>query len=215
MEITLNNIVPIPLKDNLGSRPSDVWHTALSFSADRYVKIKAPSGTGKTTLIHFLYGLRKDYTGSLCWDGHPLQDLGSDKVASYRQQQLSVVFQDLRLFAHLTARENIEINRVLQTPYYPETVIEEMAKELGVDHVLPQKAGICSYGEQQRISIIRALIQPFSLLIMDEPFSHLDHENTMKAAALIQRECEKRKAGFVLTDLDEDHFFDYNTYLEL
>jgi ABC-type molybdate transport system ATPase subunit len=82
-----------------------------------------------------------------------------------------------------------------------------MAEILGITHVLEQKAGLCSYGEQQRIAIVRSLIQPFELLIMDEPFSHLDIENTKKAAALIETECLKRKAGFIITDLDEDQQF--------
>lgn len=215
MEITLKNIIPIPLKENLGKRPSEVWHNEIGFKPTDRVKIKAPSGTGKTTLVHYLYGLRSDYTGELNWDGKQLRYLHTDSIAAYRQKEISVVFQDLRLFPHLTARENIELNRVLQEPYYLGSVIEEMATELQVDHILHQAAGICSYGEQQRIAIIRALVQPFSLLIMDEPFSHLDQNNTKKAAALIDRECEKRKAGFVLTDLDEDSFFNYNTYLNL
>ena len=215
MEITLDKIIPIPLKENLEKRPSEVWHSQIRFKPGEKVKIKAPSGTGKTTLVHFLYGLRSDYLGSLNWDGKALNSLKPDQKASYRQKDISVVFQDLRLFAQLSARENIELNRVLQEPYYPASVIEEMAVALQVDHILGQAAGICSYGEQQRIAIIRALVQPFSLLIMDEPFSHLDLNNTEKAAALIDRECEKRGAGFVLTDLDEDHFFNYTTYLTL
>jgi len=217
MEITLENIIPIPLKENLEKRPSQVWHNKVRFGPDKKVKIKAPSGTGKTTLVHFLYGLRADYTGALHWDVSALNKLDSDKIARYRQSEISVIFQDLRLFAHLTARENIELNRVLQekAPYYPDTVIQEMAVTLGVDHILDQACGICSYGEQQRIAIIRALVQPFSLLIMDEPFSHLDQENAQKAARLIELECNKRGAGFVLTDLDEDTFFNYNTYLNL
>jgi putative ABC transport system ATP-binding protein len=97
-----------------------------------------------------------------------------------RQQKVSVIFQDLRLFPNLTARENIELNRVLQQPYYESTVVTEMALALNVQSILDQKAGICSYGEQQRIAIIRALVQPFQWLIMDEPFSHLDIENTQK-----------------------------------
>lgn len=215
MEITLKNIIPIPLKENLEKRPSQVWHNEIHFDPSKKVKIKAPSGTGKTTLVHFLYGMRVDYTGQLNWDGKELQLLNTDQVAVYRQKEISVVFQDLRLFPNLTARENIELNRVLQEPFYPGEVIEQMAAELQVDHILHQQAGICSYGEQQRIAIIRALVQPFSLLIMDEPFSHLDQDNTKKAAALIERECAKREAGFVLTDLDEDQYFNYNTYLTL
>ena len=73
---------------------------------------------------------------------------------------------------------------------------------------------MCSYGEQQRIAIVRALIQPFELLLMDEPFSHLDNENILKAAKLIAEECAKRNAGFVLTDLDEDEHFEYSFEVE-
>lgn len=215
MEITLKNIIPIPLKENLEKRPSEVWHNTVRIDPSSRVKIKAPSGTGKTTLIHYLYRMRSDYTGTISWDGRDLRQLDSDRLAGYRQQKISIIFQDLRLFAQLTARENIELNRVLQTPHYPPEAIDEMAGQLQVDHILHQPAGICSYGEQQRIAIIRALVQPFSLLIMDEPFSHLDKQNARKAAQLIETECDKRRAGFVLTDLDEDDFFTYNTFLTL
>ena len=94
-------------------------------------------------------------------------------------------------------------------------MIDVFAERLGVTHILNQRAGLCSYGEQQRLAIIRALIQPFDWLIMDEPFSHLDQENISKAAALIAEECSKRKAGFLLTDLDADNHFEYTKVLNL
>src|ERR1700710_1598852 len=120
----------------------------------------------------------------------------SNNLSQYRQQKISVIFQNMRLFENLTARENIELKRVMTTPFYNANIIDEMAEHLGVSHVLSQLASTCSYGEQQRIAIIRALVQPFEWLIMDEPFSHLDEANTAKAAALIAQECTKRKAGF-------------------
>jgi putative ABC transport system ATP-binding protein len=94
-------------------------------------------------------------------------------------------------------------------------MIDTMAERLGVSHILDQRTGLCSYGEQQRIAIIRALIQSFDWLIMDEPFSHLDQENIAKAAALIAEECTKRKAGFMLTDLDDDNHFQYTRVMNL
>jgi len=215
MRITLQNIIPIPLKENLAKRPSDVWHSTLTFEQGAFVKIKAPSGTGKTTLVHYIYKLRNDYEGNVLWNGKDVQQIKGDELASNRQQSISVIFQDLRLFENITARENIELNRVLQKPYYESGKIDEMAGRLGITHILDQRAGICSYGEQQRIAIIRALIQPFNMLIMDEPFSHLDKDNSYKAAQLIEEECMKRNAGMVLTDLDEDDFFNYTTNLNL
>jgi ABC-type lipoprotein export system ATPase subunit len=215
MNIELDHIIPIPLKDRFMQRTSDVWNAAIAFQQGEFTKIKAPSGTGKTTFVHILYNLRHDYEGRVSIGGRSLKDTGENELAEMRQQKISIVFQDLRLFPNLTARENIELKRILQTPFYPPEIIDEMAAELGITHVLDQRAGLCSYGEQQRISIVRALVQPFELLVMDEPFSHLDINNTKKAAALIEAECRKRNAGFIITDLDEDDNFQYTRKLVL
>ncbi|GEO10921.1 ATP-binding cassette domain-containing protein [Segetibacter aerophilus] len=209
MEIQLQQLVPIPLKEKFSQRPSNIWNTGIAFRAGDWIKIVAPSGTGKTTLMNILYKVRHDYEGSVKWDNRDLKSITGDDLAKLRQQNVSVIFQDLRLFENLTARENIELNRVLQKPFYEAATIDDMAGLLGISHILEQRAGVCSYGEQQRIAIIRALVQPFEWLIMDEPFSHLDNANTHKAADLIATECKKRKAGFVLTDLDEDSLFPY------
>jgi putative ABC transport system ATP-binding protein len=141
--------------------------------------------------------------------------MSDQELAVIRQQKLSVVFQDLRLFPNLTARENIELKRILQEPFYPKEMIDTMAAALGITHILDQKAALCSYGEQQRVAIIRALIQPFDWLIMDEPFSHLDNANIAVAATLINNECTRRKAGLVVTDLEHDHHFSYTKELNL
>jgi putative ABC transport system ATP-binding protein len=215
MIIAFRHLVPIPLKDRFLQRSSDIWNTDTRFEPGEYIKIKAPSGTGKTTLIHTVYSLRGDYEGAILFDDMPIRELHDDKLATIRQQKISIVFQDLRLFPNLTARENIELKRVLQEPYHAPEMIDTMAAQLGVTHILEQKAGLCSYGEQQRIAIIRALIQPFSWLIMDEPFSHLDNANISKAVALIHQECVQRKAGLVITDLEHDSHFAYTKELNL
>lgn len=215
MNIELDHIIPIPLKDRFLQRQSDVWNNAVFFQQGEFTKIKAPSGTGKTTLIHLLYRLRSDYEGNILLDKTHLSGIKEDALAEIRQSKISVIFQDLRLFPNLTARENIELKRVLQTPFYTADKIDEMSARLGITHILDQKAALCSYGEQQRVAIVRALIQPFELLIMDEPFSHLDKNNTQKAAELITEECKKRNAGFIITDLDEDEHFAYTRHLTL
>jgi putative ABC transport system ATP-binding protein len=215
MQIELKQIVPIPLKDKFSQRNSDVWNQTIAFQSGEWIKIKAPSGTGKTTFIHTLYKLRHDYSGQVLYNHKDVKDISGDALAQIRQQKISVVFQDLRLFSNLSAKENIELNRVLQSPYYDEAMIEVMAEKLGVTGILHQRAKLCSYGEQQRIAIIRALMQPFEWLLLDEPFSHLDQENISKAAALIAEECSKRKAGFILTDLDDDAQLNYSRKLQL
>lgn len=215
MTISLHEVVPIPLKEKILKQVSDIWNRSIAFTSGEWVKIKAPSGSGKTTFIHSLYKLRTDYTGSIKWDDQAIVNINTEELAVFRQQKISIVFQDLRLFPNLTAFENIELNRVLQTPYCGTEKIMEMAIALGVDHVLHQSAALCSYGEQQRVAIIRALVQPFEWLIMDEPFSHLDKPNAQKAAKLIADACKERKAGILVTDLHDDHYFDYSKALVL
>jgi ABC-type lipoprotein export system ATPase subunit len=215
VNIALQQVMPLPLKDKLSRQTSGVWSNSVVFERGQWTKIKAPSGTGKTTLIHILYKLRQDHDGKVLYDGTDIASINDEQLAKIRQQKLSVIFQDLRLFDNLTARENIELKRVLHAPFYGVEMIGTMADRLGITHILDQKAGICSYGEQQRVAIIRALMQPFEMLLMDEPFSHLDQANTIKAAELIGDECRKRNAGFVLTDLDEDNNFNYTVHLSL
>lgn len=211
----LNSVIPFPLKEKRRVNNSDIWNSRVQFNHAEKIKITAPSGTGKTTLIHQLYGLRRDYEGSILYNGIDIKLLTQDQIANQRQSSVSIIFQDLRLFDQLTARENIELKRVLQSPYYESSKIDEMAKFLGVDHILDQSSATCSYGEQQRICIIRALIQPFEWLLMDEPFSHLDINNQQLAIQLITDECNKRNAGFILTDLNDDHSFTYSRILHL
>lgn len=203
MTIELKHLMPIHLKERIDLHPSEIWGKTLQFFKGENIQVIAPSGTGKTTLIHILYKLRTDYSGSVFFDDHEVRLLSGNELAGMRQQTISIVFQDLRLFLNLTARENIEINRVLHQPIYKSEIIDQMAECLGISHILNRQTILCSYGEQQRIAIIRALIQPFSWLIMDEPFSHLDKENAQKAARLINEECAKRQAGCFITGLDD------------
>ncbi len=211
MQIQLSAVVPVPLREKVLQQQSDIWNRDITFLPGQFIKIKAPSGTGKTTLVHYLYHIRHDYTGTVSVDGKPWPAYSRDDLAVIRQSRISVVFQDLRIFEQLTATENIELKRVMgPQAFYPPEKIREMAERLGVSHVLQQSGATLSYGERQRIAIIRALMQPFEWLMMDEPFSHLDDANADKAAQLIAEECHSRKAGFILTDLDHDQRFDYH-----
>jgi len=213
--ISLKNVIPNPLRDKLTQRPSQIWNTEVRLPQGEWIKIKAPSGSGKTTLVHTLYKLRSDFKGEVWYDDRSLQQLPVEQIALIRQQYISIVFQDLRLLPQLTALENIQLKNILGNIMYNESDILKMAERLQITHILQQQANTLSYGEQQRVAIVRALVQPFAWLIMDEPFSHLDINNTKLAAALIAEECTKRKAGFILTDLDDDNHFPYTKQLTL
>ena len=213
MEISLNNIIPDFLEKEKTDN-SDVWKKTVEIKEGNKTEIIAPSGSGKTSLIHFLYGLRKDYNGTLLFNNENIKNITPIGLADIRAMQLSIVFQDLRLFKDFSVFQNLEIKRTL-APYHKTSLINEMSDKLGITNKLSQKAGTCSYGEQQRIAIIRALQQPFNFIILDEPFSHLDEANSIKAMALIEEEADKRGAGIILADLQYNPFFKAGRTLHL
>lgn len=170
--------------------------------------MQAPSGTGKTTLVHILYGLRTDFEGMVYWDAYKLPGAGVEDLSKLRAMYVSVIFQDLRLFPELTAWENLEIKRQL-TGTVSEADMENWMARLDIKDKRDSLARTLSYGEQQRVAIIRALLQPFEWLLMDEPFSHLDQANIEKAAALINEVVQHNGAGMIMADLDDNDHFPY------
>lgn len=213
-ELRVSGLMPIPLRDRLGSRDSDIWMRDIQFSPAERIFVQAPSGTGKTTLVHILYGMREDYDGQVEWQGQKLKITGAEGVAKLRQTTVSVIFQDMRLFPTLSAWENLEIKRAL-TDTVAEERVREWLRRFGIADRVDRPASTLSYGEQQRVAILRALVQPFCWLLMDEPFSHLDAANTRLAAALIEEMVSERNAAFLIADLDDNDYFSYDKKLQL
>jgi len=208
MQIQLDHIIPEPLKDRLGSQNSDIWAQQLSIQPGERVFFRAPSGKGKSTFMHILYGLRTDYTGRVYWDNREVRNQDDESWAAMRSRDISIVFQDLRLFGDLTVEENLAIKQTLQ----PDVSMEQARQwlsELGLEQKWTQKAETLSYGERQRVAIVRSLLQPFKWLLLDEPFSHLDNENTRKAAALIRSRTDALQAGMLVVDLEDNDWFAY------
>ena len=214
MRLSLQGVIPRPLREKVDTYASGIWksnvslQTCLPVGGGEYVFVQAPSGTGKTTLIHILYGLRKDYDGQVQWDSTTLQKANEEELAQLRTNGVSVIFQDMRLFPELTAWENIDIKRQLTNTVTEQQAMEWMQR-LGIADKKNSLGATLSYGEQQRVAIIRALLQPFSWLLMDEPFSHLDHANIEKAITLISEVVRQNNAGMLLADLDTNTYFPY------
>jgi len=206
--IKIQNLLPEPLKE-IDVSSSDIWKSDLIFEPSQFVKVQAPSGKGKSTFINILFGNRTDYIGDAFIDNENVKKFGLNDWSKVRREKLSVVFQDLRLLPEFTGIENIMLKASL-IKYYDEQQIIAMAELLGVKNLLGKKAALMSYGERQRFAIIRSLVQPFETLLLDEPFSHLDHNNIAKASQLIIDECRKRNASLILCGLDDDALIPYD-----
>jgi ABC-type lipoprotein export system ATPase subunit len=205
MHLEIKNLLPLYFEESK-KQTSDIWGKNLRFEKGELIKIIAPSGSGKTSLTHFIYGIRTDYSGTISYNDSNIKQFSFENFASWRKDHISIVFQDLRLFPEQTVLENIDIKRQLN-PFHPVEKIREMAQRLGIGKKLDSKAKTCSYGEQQRVAIIRALMQPFDFLMLDEPFSHLDIINRQTAMELMMEEAKVREAAIIFADLQRVDFY--------
>jgi putative ABC transport system ATP-binding protein len=149
-----------------------------------------------------LAGLRGDYSGQIHINNRNIQQFTTQDWANWRATGASFVFQDLRLFPNLTALQNIQLAQNISQPIATIHAIEQWADQLQIKHKLMQPCGELSFGQQQRIAILRALAKPFQWLMLDEPFSHLDPNNTQLAWQLILEIAQQRKAGVIITSLN-------------
>lgn len=135
---------------------SDVWHRQVAFQKGKSYLIEAASGTGKSSLCSFVYGYRQDYQGIITFDGTNVRKLRIRDWVELRKHSLSMLFQELRLFPELTARENVRLKNGL-TGFREKKQIRQWFEELGIADKWDQPVGRMSFGQQQRVAFIRAL----------------------------------------------------------
>lgn len=202
--ITCSYVIPTPIQEILP--PEAIWNHDIQFVPGQTYQIIAPSGRGKSTLIGLLAGLRGDYSGQIHINNRNIQQFNTQDWSNWRASGASFVFQDLRLFPNLTALQNIQlaqnIAQNIEQPIATINAIEQWADQLQIKHKLMQPCGELSFGQQQRMAILRALAKPFQWLMLDEPFSHLDPQNTQLAWQLILEIAQQRKAGIIITSLN-------------
>lgn len=213
-QIELHQVLPVAFHGQAGMIGSDVWLQEFDFRRGECYLLEAASGTGKSSLCSYIYGWRDDYEGNICFDGQNIRHLQMNAWQQLRNASLSILFQDLRLFPELTAWENVELKNRL-TRYKTRTQMEACFERLNIadkSHVL---VGQLSIGQQQRVAFIRALCQPFDFILLDEPTSHLDEENAVSMAVLLQEEVETRGAGVLVTSVGKHLPMNYSKILHL
>ena len=202
-QIRLQQTCPLIFEDK-DLTSSCVWEKDIVFEKGRRYLINAPSGGGKTSLLAFLFGIRQDYLGTIEIDGKDIRTFSLSEWDHIRSCKLSMVFQNLKIFPELTAWENLQLKNTLTgKPYRNDDFLNHWLHQLGIADKKRRPASQMSFGQRQRLALIRALCQPLDLLLLDEPFSHLDVEN----AALICRELDlflkDSGAGLITTSLGD------------
>ncbi|MBQ8317024.1 MAG: ABC transporter ATP-binding protein [Lachnospiraceae bacterium] len=156
--------------------------------------IVGQSGAGKTTLLNILGGMDNLTSGDVFLDGANISKFNKRQLATYRRQDIGFVFQFYNLIPNLTAIENIEIASMLsKNPLDPEEVLEQVGLKDRRNNFPAQLSG----GEQQRVSIARALAKNPKLLLCDEPTGALDYE-TGKAVLKLLQDCSRKNGMTVV-----------------
>lgn len=206
-------IIPLPMKE-VPTEGSSIWEAeSFSFLQDKSYLVEAPSGKGKTSLLSIMYGLRKDFSGKMYVDNRDSREIRSAEWSAMRKKKLSYIFQGLELFDDMSGWDNIMLKNNI-TRHKTQQQIRNMAVQLNIEQFLHKHCGILSFGQRQRVAIIRALCQPFDFLFADECFSHIDKKNSAVAMDLIREECRAGGAGLILTSLgNNDHNVDISLSL--
>ena len=193
---------------------SDVWQQDVTFERGNLYLVEADSGTGKSSLCSFIYGYRQDYQGIITFDGQNIRNFKTRDWTRLRRNNLRLMWQELRLFPELTAMENVMIKNRL-TGFKRRKQILEWFDALGISDKVDTKVGIMSYGQQQRVALMRALAQPIDFLLGDAPISHLDDGNARQMADVMMEEATRQGAGVVVTSIGKHVDMNYDKILHL
>ncbi len=210
-KITLHETLPEVFAQRTGV-VSEIWHRHVELERGKTYLIEANSGTGKSSLCSFVYGYRHDYQGTISFDGQDVRLLTLRQWVNVRQRHVALLWQDLRLFPELTAWENVQIKNKL-TGCQKSSRIKQWLEQLGISDKREELVARMSFGQQQRVALVRALCQPFEFILLDEPISHLDESNSQLMASILMEEARRQGAAVVVTSIGKrlnlayDHVF--------
>lgn len=161
-------------------------HVSFEIEKGEFCVILGPSGAGKTTLLNILGGMDTCDEGRVFLDGQEVSAFDQKQLTLYRRHEVGFVFQFYNLVPNLTARENVELaSEICRAPLDADQVLDEVGLSGRRDNYPAQLSG----GEQQRVSIARALAKNPKMLLCDEPTGALDYKTGKQVLALLQATC--------------------------
>lgn len=186
------------LKKTYGKNENAV-HALNDVSLDIYdgelLCILGSSGSGKSTLLNMLGGMDRPDSGSITVGGRELSRMRDKELTLYRRQDVGFVFQSFNLIAELTAKENVAMTAVKNKDG---DIVKEMLELVGLGHKLNNYPTQMSGGEQQRVSIARALAKDPKLLLCDEPTGALDFETGKQILIALEKLVRVHKKTVVI-----------------
>lgn len=193
---------------------SEVWKADVTFQKGHLYLVEADSGKGKSTFCSYILGYRHDYSGQVMFDGVETVNYKVKDWVEIRKRHISHLFQELRLFPELTAMENVEIKNKM-TGFQSKEQILEWFDRLGIADKVDAKIGRMSFGQQQRVAMIRSLCQPFDFILADEPISHLDDNNSRIMGDIMMTEAKRQGAGVIVTSIGKHMDLPYEQIVRL
>ena len=193
---------------------SEIWNQDVSFEKGHLYLVEADSGKGKSTFCSYILGYRHDYSGSGMFDDEATAQYKVKDWVEMRKRHISHLFQELRLFPELTAMENVEIKNKI-TDFQSKEQILKWFDMLGIADKVDAKIGRMSFGQQQRVAMIRSLCQPFDFILADEPISHLDDNNSRIMGDIMMTEAKRQGAGVIVTSIGKHMDLPYEKVVRL
>jgi molybdate transport system ATP-binding protein len=166
-------------------------------SAGRLTALFGPSGSGKTSLVNIIGGLIRPDAGRVTVDGRTLVDRDKRVFVPKHRRRIGYVFQDARLFPHLTVRQNLSYGRFFTPAAERYADFGGVVELLGIAPLLDRRPNLLSGGEKQRVAIGRALVASPKLLLMDEPLASLDEGRKAEILPYLERLRDETKVPIV------------------
>lgn len=196
----MEDIVKTYISKN-GNQVKALNNINYNFKEGKFYAIMGQSGSGKTTLINILGLVDVPTRGKYFFNGVEVQKLSNDKLSEIRNNEIGFVFQHFYLNNRLTALENVLLPTLINKKHTKEEIIENAKKlfnNLGLESRMNHYPNELSGGEQQRVSLIRALINEPSVILADEPTGNLDYNNELEILKLL-KEVSKKKCVIVVS----------------
>ena len=174
----------------------------INCAAGEHWLLIGQSGSGKTTMLQLLAGLRSPTSGQIRVNDTLINDLPSNKLDVFRGQHIGLVFQQHHFVRSLRVWENLALAQRLASKAVDRNRITELLEQLSIGHKFHARPSALSMGEQQRLSIARALVNRPQLILADEPTSSLDDRNADQVLALLQEQASAVNASLLIITHD-------------